>query len=147
MNVTWCDMTWRDVTWRDRSVRGKPQNLVSQFLVKMTFFPSILSLVSHVLYWQNFACQFAKISYFLNLVTYMSCILELTAMNDFMLSWTFHFFETQSFVISAMIYILFTFKQILTCFMLCFETQYVLDVQLQQKKNQLEYQLFMHSNW
>ena len=40
-----------------------------------------MSLVSQVLYWQNFACQFAKMSYLWNL----------TAMNVFMLTRTFHF--------------------------------------------------------
>ena len=37
----------------------------------------------------------------LNLVTYMTCSLVLTAMNVFILSWTFHYFEIQGFVISA----------------------------------------------
>ena len=62
-----------------------------------------LSLISQILYWQNFARQFAKISYLRNLVTYMTCSLALTTMNIFMLSWTFHFFEIQDLIIPATI--------------------------------------------
>ena len=53
-------------------------------------FSHFLSLVSQ--YWQNFACQFAKMSFLQNLVTYMTCNLALTAMKILMLSWTFYFF-------------------------------------------------------
>ena len=58
--------------------------------VKMTlflfYFFFFLSLVS--LYWQNFACQSAEMLYLLNLVTYMTCNLVLTAVNVFILSRT-----------------------------------------------------------
>ena len=57
------------------------------------FFFHFLSLVGQILYWQNFACQFAKMSYLRNLITFMACNLVLKAMNVFMLSWTLHFFE------------------------------------------------------
>ena len=71
------------------------KNLVSQILVKMTLFSFFFffPLGSQILYWQNFAYQLAKMSYLLNLVTYMTCNLVLTAKYDFMLSWTFHFWD------------------------------------------------------
>ena len=84
--------------------------LVSQTSVKMFLFCFclfvcffFLSLVSQILYWQNFACRFVKMSYFLNLATYMTCNLVLTAMYVFMLFWSFHFLEIQDYIISVTI--------------------------------------------
>ena len=60
-----------------------------------------LSLVSQILYWQKFALQFAKMSYLLSLVTYMTCNLALTAVNVLICSPEhFTFFEIQDFIIS-----------------------------------------------
>ena len=57
---------------------------------------------SQILYWQNFACQFAKTSYLLNLVTYISCNLVNWHQWMFLCSPEhFPFFEIQGFVISA----------------------------------------------
>ena len=56
------------------------------------YFLFSFSVENQILYWQNFACQLAKMSYFQNLVTYMTCTLVLTELNVLMLSWTYHFF-------------------------------------------------------
>ena len=74
----------------------------SPFVVMVTFFFFFL-MVSQILYWQNFACQLAKMCELLNLiVTYMTCTSCIDSNECFMLqSWTFHFFffflEIQSF--------------------------------------------------
>ena len=93
----WVAFTHLYLRWDDKS-------LYLKFLLKWLFFTFLL-LVSQIWYWQNFACQFAKMFYIWNLVTHMTSTLAMTAMNVFMLYWTSHFFETfkiQGFIISAM---------------------------------------------
>ena len=51
---------------------------ISNFGENNFFFFHVLSLVSQILYWQNFACQFAKMSYLRNLETYITRTLALT---------------------------------------------------------------------
>ena len=46
---------------------------------------------NQILNWHNFACQIAKMSNFLNIVTYMTCNLVLPSMNVFMLFWIWIF--------------------------------------------------------
>ena len=58
------------------------------------FFFIPLSLVSQILYWK-FACQFAEISYLLNLVIYMTCNLVLTTMNVLCSPEHFTFWDTR----------------------------------------------------
>ena len=73
------------------------------YFIYLFFF---LPLVIQILYRQDFACQFAKMSYLQNLLSYMTCNLVLTAMNGFLKCSPEHFtfFEIQDFVISAMIF-------------------------------------------
>ena len=83
-----------------KSTQWQWASFVSAEMIKSCYFFFFL-LVSQVWYRQNFACQFAKMSDLQNLVTNMTCTLALTAMNAFMLSSTFHFFEIQGFIISV----------------------------------------------
>ena len=84
----------------------------------MTFSPFFFVtniVISQILYWQKLCMSICKPVLLTKpcIVTYMymPCNLVLTAMNVFMLSWTFHFFEIQGFIISVTIlnFIILTF--------------------------------------
>ena len=70
------------------------------------FFFFFLSLVCQILHWQNFACQFAKMSYLRNPVTYMTCTLVLTAMSFYaLLNISLFFFEIQGLSSQRQLYL------------------------------------------
>ena len=52
---------------------------------------------------QKFCMSICRVVLLTEPCNFMTCILVLTAMNVFILSYTFYFFEIQGFVISAMI--------------------------------------------
>ena len=70
------------------------------FLVKMIFFFIFCLWSSQILYWQNFAWQFAKTYYLLNLVNWHQWMF-LCSLEHFPPLFFFFFFEIQGFVISA----------------------------------------------
>ena len=66
----------------------------------MTFFMKV-SLVSHILHWQNLACQLAK----MNLLWPDNWTLKQRMfLSVFMLSWTFHFLRYKGFIPGGTLY-------------------------------------------
>ena len=68
------------VCWYDKPCILNFGEMPFSFLFFVLFF---FSQVNQILFWQNFARQFAKMFYLLNLVSYITCNLVLTAKNVF----------------------------------------------------------------